>query len=87
MVDLTVYRAMSDAAGAIDFTGYTEVASEGAIRGLLIDGVEAGGAAQGEQVEVVLDRTPFYAEGGGQLADHGVLALASGAVVEVLDVQ
>ncbi len=87
MVDLTVYRAMSDAAGAIDFTGYTEVASEGAIRGLLIDGVEAGGAAQGQQVEVVLDRTPFYAEGGGQLADRGVLRLASGAVVEVLDVQ
>jgi alanyl-tRNA synthetase len=87
MVDLTVYRALSDAAGAIDFTGYTEVASEGEIRGLLIDGVEAGGAAPGQQVEVVLDRTPFYAEGGGQLADRGVLRLASGAVVEVLDVQ
>jgi alanyl-tRNA synthetase len=42
---------------------------------------------EGDEVEVVLDRTPFYAESGGQLADHGILELANGARVEVVDVQ
>ena len=41
----------------------------------------------GTDVELVLDRTPFYAEGGGQLADEGVVQLGNGALVEVLDVQ
>ncbi len=41
----------------------------------------------GDEIELVLDRTPFYAEGGGQLADHGLIRLGNGALVEVLDVQ
>ena len=44
-------------------------------------------STQGESVELVLDRTPFYAEGGGQLADQGVIELDNGARVEVTDVQ
>ena len=44
-------------------------------------------AHEGDDVELVLDRTPFYAEGGGQLGDHGRITLDNGAVVEVLDVQ
>jgi alanyl-tRNA synthetase len=44
-------------------------------------------AGAGEEIELVLDRTPFYAEGGGQLADGGRIELAGGAVVEVRDVQ
>ena len=44
-------------------------------------------ATEGDEVEVVLDRTPFYAEGGGQLADTGRIRLDSGAVIEVRDVQ
>ena len=38
-------------------------------------------ARAGDEVELVLDRTPFYAEGGGQLADQGVIELANGARV------
>ncbi|HXA62078.1 MAG TPA: DHHA1 domain-containing protein, partial [Streptosporangiaceae bacterium] len=42
---------------------------------------------QGTEVEVVLDRTPFYAEGGGQKADQGVIRLGNGAEIEIFDVQ
>ncbi|MCU0265577.1 MAG: alanine--tRNA ligase [Actinomycetia bacterium] len=85
--DVSVYRALADAAGPSQFTGYERVAGEGVVRGLAVDGVVAAAAGAGAEVEVVLDRTPFYAEGGGQLADEGLLRLANGAVLEVVDVQ
>ena len=83
------YRDVADSLGrAVEFTGYSEVVSEATVSGL----VGAGGdvlqsAREGETVELVLDRTPFYAEGGGQLADQGVVELSNGATVQVLDVQ
>jgi alanyl-tRNA synthetase len=57
------------------------------VRGLLVDGAVAAAAGQGTTVEIVLDRTPFYAEGGGQEADWGRLLLADGTELEVYDVQ
>ncbi|MGB8652669.1 MAG: alanine--tRNA ligase [Mycobacteriales bacterium] len=86
-VDVSAYRRLLDAAGATEFTGYAETVSEAVVRGLLVDGISAGAAGEGSQVEVVLDRTPFYAEAGGQLADRGRLALADGTVLEIEDVQ
>jgi alanyl-tRNA synthetase len=86
-VDLSVYRALLDRSGTTEFTGYVEVESEGTVRGLLVDGTPAETAAQGADVELTLDRTPFYAEAGGQLADHGTVTLDDGTVVEVYDVQ
>jgi alanyl-tRNA synthetase len=68
------------------FTGYDEVAGSGTIRALLVDGVPVDRAETGAAVEIVLDRTPFYAQAGGQLADHGTLTTASGSV-DVDDVQ
>jgi alanyl-tRNA synthetase len=85
--DLTAYRELYDGVGAPQFTGYSETTSEGVVRGLLVDGAVANEAGAGDEVELVLDRTPFYAEGGGQLADHGLIRLGNGALVEVLDVQ
>jgi alanyl-tRNA synthetase len=82
------YREIADSLGTpVDFTGYDEVISEGSVRGIVGDSGSVGSAAEGDEVEIVLDRTPFYAEGGGQLADHGVVELESGARLEVLDVQ
>jgi alanyl-tRNA synthetase len=82
------YREIADALGSpVDFTGYDEITSEGTVRGIVDDSGSVASAAEGDEVEIVLDRTPFYAEGGGQLADHGSIELASGARLEVLDVQ
>jgi alanyl-tRNA synthetase len=86
-VDTSAYRELADALGrAVEFTGYDEVVSEARVSGLLVDGRSAAAATEGEDVEIVLDRTPFYAEGGGQLADAGRIEL-DGVVVDVLDVQ
>jgi alanyl-tRNA synthetase len=82
------YRALADTLGqAVQFTGYDEVVSEATVRGILDGAGTASAAREGDEVELVLDRTPFYAEGGGQLADQGVIQLGNGAQVQVLDVQ
>jgi alanyl-tRNA synthetase len=87
-LDARAYREVADALGtAVEFTGYEQVVSEGAVRGLVRAGEAVPTARKGESVELVLDRTPFYAEGGGQLADQGVIELDNGARVEVTDVQ
>ncbi len=87
-VDVSAYREVLESVGTpVEFIGYESVAGEGAVRGLLVGGASARVASDGDVVELVLDRTPFYAEGGGQLADTGVITLSNGARVEVDDVQ
>jgi alanyl-tRNA synthetase len=86
-VDLAAYRQAREAGGPSEFSGYTAVAGEATITALLAGGVLVPAAVAGEEVEVVLDRTPFYAESGGQLADEGRIELSGGAVLEVVDVQ
>ncbi len=86
--DAGAYREVSDAIGrAVEFTGYSEVVTEATVRGIVGDAGVATSAREGDEVELVLDRTPFYAEGGGQLADQGVIQLGNGARLQVLDVQ
>ncbi|HEV8555255.1 MAG TPA: alanine--tRNA ligase [Actinophytocola sp.] len=80
------YRSILDAHGTTEFLGYKDLGSEARVVGLLVGGEPAPAAGAGAEVEVVLDRTPFYAEGGGQLADTGRI-LADGAEIEVHDVQ
>ncbi|MDQ3760949.1 MAG: alanine--tRNA ligase [Actinomycetota bacterium] len=84
--DLSEYRTMLDTHGRTEFLGYTDVTAEARAIGLLVDGAGVPAAGAGSAVEVVLDRTPFYAEGGGQQADTGTLA-GDGFAVEVIDVQ
>ncbi|MEZ0492943.1 alanine--tRNA ligase [Kineococcus sp. TBRC 1896] len=87
-VDLTVYRSTLESLPApVTFTGYEVASGEARVAVVLQGGVSTPSAPVGTDVEVVLDRTPFYAEGGGQLADHGTLTTSGGAVVTVTDVQ
>jgi alanyl-tRNA synthetase len=84
--DVAAYRALLDSVGGTTFTGYAEVDTEATVRGLLGDDGAVESVRQGDEVEVVLDRTPFYAEAGGQLGDSGWLEVPY-AEVEVLDTQ
>ena len=85
--DVSVYRSITDKSGKTEFLGYTNLSSESKLTGILVDGVGVTSAVEGDEVEIILNRTPFYAEGGGQLADGGRITLSSGAVIEIDDVQ
>ncbi|HEV2870216.1 MAG TPA: alanine--tRNA ligase, partial [Actinomycetota bacterium] len=80
---LESYRDLSGRHGRTTFVGYDTTSAEGRILGLLADGEELAAAGEGDQVELILDRTPFYAEGGGQVGDTGTLRTDTGeALVE-----
>jgi alanyl-tRNA synthetase len=85
--DVSEYKKIADTTGATRFVGYQELATESVVNGILVDGNSVAEAGAGSEVEIVLDRTPFYAEGGGQLADGGIITLSNGAVIEIDDVQ
>ena len=84
---VTAYKDVLDAHGGTTFTGYTETTTSATVTGVLADGVVVASAKVGDEVEVILDRSPFYAEAGGQLGDHGRIVTESGATLEVYDVQ
>ena len=85
--DVSVYKTIADKSGKSEFVGYAHQSSEGKLTGIVVDGIGVSSASEGEDVELILNRTPFYAEGGGQLADGGRITLSNGAVVEIEDVQ
>ncbi len=86
-VDLSVYRSLAEGIGSVEFTGYDHTEGSARVRGLVREGQAVQVAHQGDKVEIILDETPFYAESGGQLADHGMLQFEGGAQAQVHDVQ
>jgi alanyl-tRNA synthetase len=83
--DTSGYRELREK-GVTEFTGYQELATDSQVRGVLREGSVVPAAEQGDTVEVVLEKTPFYAESGGQIADEGLI-VADGVKLRVLDVQ
>ncbi|WP_033544175.1 alanine--tRNA ligase [Planococcus sp. CAU13] len=57
-----------------EFIGYTNTVADANVLFIIKDGELVDHAQEGEEVQVILDRTPFYAESGGQIADHGILS-------------
>jgi alanyl-tRNA synthetase len=94
--DLTAYRELVDA-GPTEFTGFDELTSQARILGIFVDGKRVPVVAHGteesagtDRVELVLDRTPLYAESGGQVADAGTISgtgAGQSAKAAVTDVQ
>ena len=68
------------------FDGYETLGESAKVLAIVNEGEPSGAAAKGEKITVVLDHTPFYAEMGGQIGDHGILEVKNG-VVTVSDVQ
>jgi alanyl-tRNA synthetase len=89
LADTTVWRSVLES-GESEFTGYQEVMRESKVTALVGAGGVLGAAGEGDEVDLVLDVTPFYAEGGGQEPDFGritVNAPGHDAELEVVDVQ
>ena len=69
-----VWTALSDELPATEFVGYDNESIEGArVLAIVVDGQRVSQASNAEKVQVVLDRTPFYAEMGGQMGDRGLI--------------
>lgn len=78
LTDDLVYAGLVDKYGKTEFLGYDTISSEAKVLEVI---------GEGENLEVILDKTPFYAESGGQVADEGIFVLKDGTEAEVFDVQ
>ena len=78
------YNNVINVDGETEFLGYSEVQTQATVRGLFQDGQSCERADEGDELVVILDRTPFYGESGGQIGDTGYLTTGS-AKLEVRD--
>ncbi|MEP3436535.1 MAG: alanine--tRNA ligase [Hoeflea sp.] len=82
----TIWYEIKDKAGATDFLGYDTETAEGVILALVRDGAQVESAGAGDEVDVVVNQTPFYGESGGQMGDRGAIS-GEGYKLEVSDTQ
>lgn len=79
-----IYRKILDDIGPTEFIGYERGAGTGRILAIVVEGEQVERAEAGQPVEIFLDRSPFYAEAGGQVGDTGVVTTPTGKV-EIVD--
>ncbi len=75
----SLYGAMQGRVGDSEFLGYDTTTAEGRVVAIIRDGMELSELTGHGAAEVVLDQTPFYAEGGGQVGDQGVIREPGGS--------
>ena len=85
-IPVETYRDAAGRVGVTDFVGYDRLAAEAELGAIVTPGGLQRSASEGDEVEIVLPRTPFYAEGGGQIGDAGVIDTPTGRL-EVVDTQ
>ena len=82
--DATIWFDIAEKHGKTEFLGYDTEKAEGQIAAIVKDGEIVASASEGDDVQVVLNQTPFYAESGGQVGDKGIIRVGS-STVEVAD--
>ncbi|MDX1710640.1 MAG: alanine--tRNA ligase, partial [Rhodovibrionaceae bacterium] len=78
---------LRDRLGATEFLGYDSEEAEAQVQTIVVDGKEVESAETGQDVQVIVNQTPFYGESGGQIGDTGVIFSPDGAEVAVKDTQ
>ncbi|MFD2238546.1 alanine--tRNA ligase [Aureimonas populi] len=84
--DESVWFKLRERLGATEFLGYDTEDAEGQVLAIVRDGIEVQSAEEGEEIALILNQTPFYAESGGQVGDSGVMR-GDGVRFEVVDTQ
>ncbi|OYW11521.1 MAG: alanine--tRNA ligase, partial [Acidiphilium sp. 37-67-22] len=82
----TVWLDLRDRLGGTEFLGYSTEESDASLLAVVVNGTPAGRAEAGQEVALILNQTPFYAESGGQVGDTGTLT-APGVTIRVTDTQ
>ncbi len=84
--DIDTYRHLLDTVGSSEFLGYQDLSVQATVLAIVREGETLQSISEGETAEVFLDRTPFYAEAGGQVGDKGLLQTPTGTAT-VADTQ
>ncbi|MDE2030081.1 MAG: alanine--tRNA ligase, partial [Alphaproteobacteria bacterium] len=82
-----IWFELRDELGATEFLGYSTEKAEGQVAAIIRNGARVADAKTGDEVQIVVNQTPFYAESGGQKGDSGTMVTANGAVIAIADTQ